>query len=193
MIGEIHSDGGAHAHRNKPSELTYKIERDSQTWRTSLWLPEDRRGEKIVGEFGIDIYTLICLKWITNKDLLYSTQNSAQGHVVTWMGWDGSLGENRYMGFPGGWAGKESICNAGDLGSIPELGRSPGEGKGYPLQYSGLENSIDYIVHGVAKSQTRLNDFHFHFQIHIYVWLGSFMFPETITILFVNRLYSSTR
>ena len=48
-------------------------------------------------------------------------------------------------------AGKESTCSAGDLGSIPGLGRSPGEGKGYPLQYSGLENSMDYIVHGVAK------------------------------------------
>ena len=58
------------------------------------------------------------------------------------------------MGFPGGSAGKESTCNAGDLGSIPVLGRSPGEGKGYPLQYSGLENSMDYIVHGVAKSWT---------------------------------------
>ena len=54
-------------------------------------------------------------------------------------------------------------CNAGDLGSIPGLGRSPGEGKGYPLQYSGLENSMDCIVHGVAKSQTRLSDFHIPF------------------------------
>ena len=49
----------------------------------------------------------------------------------------------------------------GDLGSIPGLGRSHGEGKGYPLQYSGLENTMDGIVHGVAKSQTRLSDFHF--------------------------------
>ena len=47
------------------------------------------------------------------------------------------------MGFPGGSAGKESACNAGDLGSIPGLERFPGEGKGYPLQYSGLENSMD--------------------------------------------------
>ena len=52
--------------------------------------------------------------------------------------------------------GKESACNAGDLGSIPGLGRSPGEGKGYTRQYSGLENSMDCIVHGVAKSQIRL-------------------------------------
>ena len=66
------------------------------------------------------------------------------------------------MGFPCGSAGKESACNAGDLGSIPGLGRSTGEGKGYPLQYSGLENSMDYIVHGVAKSRTQLRDFHFH-------------------------------
>ena len=47
------------------------------------------------------------------------------------------------------------------LGSIPGLGRSPGEGKSYPLQYSGLKNSMDCIVHAVAKSQTRLSDFHF--------------------------------
>ena len=56
---------------------------------------------------------------------------------------------------------KESACNVGDLGSIPGLGRSPREGKGYPLQHSGLKNSIDCIVHGVAKSQTRLSNFHF--------------------------------
>ena len=67
------------------------------------------------------------------------------------------------MGFPGGSAGKESACKAGDLGSIPELGRSPGEGKGRPFQYSGLENSMDYTVLGITKSQTRLSDFHFHF------------------------------
>ena len=53
-----------------------------------------------------------------------------------------------------GSAGKESACNAGDLGSTPRLGRSPGEGKGYPLQYSGLESSMDYIVHGVTNSRT---------------------------------------
>ena len=56
--------------------------------------------------------------------------------------------------FPCGSAAKESACNAGDLNSIPGLGRSPGEGKGYPLQYSGLENSMDYTVHSVAKSWT---------------------------------------
>ena len=65
--------------------------------------------------------------------------------------------------FPCGLAGKESNCNVGNLDLIPGLGRSPGERKGYPLQYSGLENSMDCIVHAVAKSPTRLRDFHFFF------------------------------
>ena len=62
---------------------------------------------------------------------------------------------------PCGSAGKESACSARDLGLIPGLGRSPGEGKGYPLQHSGLENSMDTTVHGIAKSRTWLSDFHF--------------------------------
>ena len=67
------------------------------------------------------------------------------------------------MGFPGGSDGKESACNAGDLGSVPQFGRSPGEGNGYPLQYSGLENSMyrgawKAIVPGVAKSWTQLRN-----------------------------------
>ena len=64
-------------------------------------------------------------------------------------------------GFPDSSVDKESSYNAGDPGSIPGLGKSSGEGKGYPLQYSGLENSMDCMVHGVTKSQTRLSDFHF--------------------------------
>ena len=59
-----------------------------------------------------------------------------------------------FEGFPDSSVGKESACTVGDLGFIPGLGRSPGEGKGYPFQYSGLENSMDCIAHGVAKSQT---------------------------------------
>ena len=65
------------------------------------------------------------------------------------------------MGFPDSSVGKESACNEGDPSLIPGLGRSAGEGIGYPLQYSGLENSMDCIVHEIAKSQTRLSDFHF--------------------------------
>ena len=57
---------------------------------------------------------------------------------------------------------KESVCNVGDLGLIPGLGRSPGEGNGYSLLYSGLENSMDCIVYGVAESWTRLSYFHFY-------------------------------
>ena len=72
------------------------------------------------------------------------------------------------QGFPGGSAGKQSAYNAGDLGLIPGLGRSPGERKGYPLQYSGLENSMDCIVHGVAKSQTWLSNVYFH--VSLYLW-----------------------
>jgi len=71
------------------------------------------------------------------------------------------------MGFACGSAGKESACNVGDLGSIPGLGRSPGEGKGYPFQYSGLENSMECMAHGVTKSWTQLSDFRFHFHILI--------------------------
>ena len=72
------------------------------------------------------------------------------------------------MGFPGGSDGKASACNAGDPGSIPGSGSSPGEGNGSPLQHSCLENPMDggawwATVHGVAKSRTRLSDFPFHF------------------------------
>ena len=86
---------------------------------------------------------------------------------VRFLGWKDLL-EKRWvtqssiLGLPCGSAGKESTCSVGDLGLIPGLGRSPGEGKGYPLQYSGLENSMDCIVHGVTNSSTQLSDFHFH-------------------------------
>ena len=63
-----------------------------------------------------------------------------------------------------GSAGKESACYVGDLGSVPGLGRSPEEGKDYPLEYFNLENFIDYIVHEVAKSQTQLSNFHFRYR-----------------------------
>ena len=79
------------------------------------------------------------------------------------------MGVNFRGGFPGGSDGKESTCNVGDLGSIPGLGRSPGEGNGYPLQYSCLENFADRgawwaTVRGVANSRARLSNFHFHFR-----------------------------
>ena len=77
-----------------------------------------------------------------------------------------------FLGFPCFSAGKESTCNVGDLRSIPGLGRYPGEGKIYPLQYSGLKNSMDCIFHGVAESWTRLSDFHCHFQTNCSVGIN---------------------
>ena len=78
---------------------------------------------------------------------------------VRFLGWEDPLEKGRvptpvFLGFPCGSAGKESACNLGDLGSIPGLRKFPGEGKGYLLQYSSLENSIDCILHGVTKSWT---------------------------------------
>ena len=85
---------------------------------------------------------------------------------VRFLGWEVHWRMDRlptpvFLGFPCGSAGKESACYAGDLSLISELGKSPGEGKGYPLQYSGLENSKDCMVHEVAKSWTQLSGFHF--------------------------------
>ena len=86
---------------------------------------------------------------------------------VSFLGWEIHCRRDRlltpvFMGFPCVSPGKESTCNAGDLGSIPGLGRSPGEAKVYPLQYSGLENSMDCTTHGVTKSWTLPSGFQFH-------------------------------
>ena len=82
------------------------------------------------------------------------------------------------MGFPCGSAGKESAYSVEDLGLIPGLERSPGKGKGYPLQYSGLEYSKDCIVHGVTKSQTWLSNFHLHLIMFINVDLAFWKPPK---------------
>ena len=87
------------------------------------------------------------------------------------------------QGFRCGLIGRESTCNEGDLGSIPGLGRSPGEGKGYPLHYSGLENSMDYIVHGVAKSLTLVSDFHF-FTFTVDQWGVKVNFHEQFCLIY---------
>ena len=78
-------------------------------------------------------------------------------HLLHWQA--DSLPTPEFLGFPCCSAGKESAWNAGDVASIPGLGRSLGEGKGYPLKYTGLERSKDCVVHGVAKSRTRLSNF----------------------------------
>ena len=87
------------------------------------------------------------------------TKQQGQNHLKT--------GNISSLGFPGGSEGKESACNAGDLGSIPGLGRSSGEGNDSPFQYSCLENSMDIgawgaIVHEVTKSRAQLRDTHTH-------------------------------
>ena len=92
------------------------------------------------------------------------------------------------FGFPCGSAGKESSCNVGDLGLIPEFGRSPGEGKGYPLLYSGLENSMDCIVHGVTKSWTWLSDSH-SLREH---WISFHLFVSYSFILFMSYNFQYT-
>ena len=79
-----------------------------------------------------------------------------------------------FLGFPYGSAGEESACNVGDLGLITMLGRFPGEGNGYPLQYSGLENSMDCTVHRTTKSRARPRNFHFT-NIAVCIWL--YLFP----------------
>ena len=73
------------------------------------------------------------------------------------------------LGLPCGLAGKESICNAEDMGSTPGMGKAPAEGKSYPFQYSCLENSMDCIVHGVTKSWIRLSGFHFSLSLLTHV------------------------
>ena len=87
---------------------------------------------------------------------------------------------------------KKSTCNVGDLGLIPGLGRSPGEGNRYSLQYSGLENSMDYIVHGVEKSQTRLSNFYFNTSHHrdpLHIMLhSSMLIPKLNWVAYTKTL-----
>ena len=98
--------------------------------------------------YGMCIYI-----YIHTMEYFSAIKNYILPFAVTWMDLE------RIMGFPCGSAGKESACSVGDLGSIPRLWRSPGEGKDYPLQYSGLEDSKDCRVHEVAKSWTQLSNF----------------------------------
>ena len=109
------------------------------------------------------IYMLICIIYnIYQASLvaqLVKNLPAMQETPVQFLGRKDPLRRDRLstpvlLGFPGGSAGKVSTYNAGDLGLIPGLGRSPGEGNNYPLQYFGLENSMDCVGHGVAKSRT---------------------------------------
>ena len=104
---------------------------------------------------------MVCLSysWASLTVQLVKNLLAMQETPVRFLSWEDPLEKGKatlscilvFLGFPSGPAGRESACNVGDLGSIPGLGRSSGEGKGYPLQYSGLENSMDYTVDGVAE------------------------------------------
>ena len=108
--------------------------------------------------------TYCCLlHFINDETEAQRSKSFARGHTGKW----GRGGTHTPA------AGKEASSDAGDLGLIPGLGRSPGEGKGHPLQYSDLENPMDYTVHRVAKNRTQLSDFHFLSPIY-YALLNSF-------------------
>ena len=106
---------------------------------------------------------------------------------------------NVYIGdvlsFPGSSAGKESICNAGDLGSIPALGRSPGENKGYPLQYSGLENSMDCTYSSWGRRQSdmteglALSPFHFHTLGIRYIYIAYILGIHIYIYVYIIHIY----
>ena len=94
---------------------------------------------------------------------------------VLFLGWEdplqkGQATHSSILGFPGGSAGKESAYNEGDLDSIPGLGSSQGEGKGNSLQYSSLENSMNCIIYGIAKSRTRLSNLHFQARLILFLF-----------------------
>ena len=111
------------------------------------------------------IYVYVCVYTHTHTHTYIYIYTHKHTHIYIYIRCttiNSKKSEKYQGGFPGSSAGKETAYSAGDLGSIPGLGRSFGEGNSYPLQYSGLENSMDCTVHGVTKSRTPLSDFHFH-------------------------------
>ena len=95
-----------------------------------------------------------------------------------------------FLGFPGGSDGKESACHVGDLGSVPGLRRSPGGEHGNPLQYSGQENSMDYLFHGVAKSWTWLSGLIF-IRFYVIICWWTFRLFSIFYLLWMMLLLSS--
>ena len=122
-----------------------------QKTQAMVWLPGLGRFPGEGNDYSLSILAWR-ISWTEEPGRLQSMGSQRVGH--NWVIFT--------LGFPDRSVGKEYACNVRDLGSIPGLGRSSREGKGYPLQYAGLENSIVFIVHGVAKSQTQLSNFHFH-------------------------------
>ena len=113
--------------------------------------------------FFLDACTSLCF-YQTELMVYFTARNLHRSINIIWL-------TSVSSGLPLGSTGKESTCNVGDLGSIPRLGRSPGEGKDDLLQYSGLENSMNCIVHGVTESDmTERLSFQFCLLCHLYIW-----------------------
>ena len=115
--------------------------------------------------------------------------------IHPWMSW--IKNEQPSPGFPSGSDGKESACNAEDLGSIPELGGSSGEGNGYSLQYSGLENSVDRgawwaTAHRVTKSRPQLRTNPCSFPLPWELWIPNFPWPQWCGSFLLSFLYISS-
>ena len=111
----------------------------------------------------MDNYGPLFNRWAS---LLVRNPPAMQETLVRFLGWEdplenGTATHSRILRLPLWLSWQRILCNVGDLGSVPGLGRSPGEGNGYPLQYSGQENSMDCIVHGVTKCRTQLSNFHY--------------------------------
>ena len=118
-----------------------------------------------------------------------------QATLVRFLGWEDLLDKDRlptpvFLVFFSSSAGKESTCNAGDLGSISGSGKSPGEGKGYLPQYSGLENSMNCIVHGGLKESDTAErlSLHFHLKPRPFEFGNWFSVPRTASHCFLQQL-----
>ena len=149
------------------SKLSLYLQKHTQSlWMVSFSL--------VLSPFFLQLCSIISFAEITDFFFFLESWPLSLGLSGVWI--VGMLVNWRSEGKTKPWSvaiGKEFACNAGDLGSTPGLGRSPGEGKSYPLQYFGLENSMSCLVHGVAKSGTWLSDLHFHFTFLVSVFPSS--------------------
>ena len=143
-------------------------------WIDSNWTHQQHVQLNMYKEGSINTYLCLCILFtqfsIHRPSLtarMLKNRSAIQETLVRILGWQDLLERDKlpapvFLSFPGSSVSKEFTCNVENLCLIPGLGISPGEQNRYPLQYSGLENSMDCIAHGVAQSQTWLSNFHFH-------------------------------